>query len=488
MKNTFSRTGHPSRARGIAIAVVMAAALASRLQANAASPSELLEKAVYAEETKGDLDSAIAIYQQLVTESKATHTFAAEAQYRLGLCYHKKKNYAAATIAFERLIKDFPDEKELVAKAKQYLPGNVTLNPVPWTSGEVLQLAFKFQSGFKLGTVAYSATEVQSAGQKSWRVDTRTLAGTHGMSTVLTDGDAFRPVRSRWKHGLIGDVEAVYKPGKVELRTKGKPDQKVIDLDGPVFDNEQWIQLVRRLPLEVGYKVTLPTVSSLGGGITIPVALEVTSKETLQVEAGTFECFKVETNIKQTFWYSTDHHRYVVKLEAGGASAELAAVWQRAPGQNMRFRDTATKVSMQAPWDWLFFKFDRDKSLSDIAIAILEPDAIADCGLRIEDSDDLKPQERSSVRAWAEANLDRTGKQYKQFKIRPESWSERFIAGHPAVSAIADGVTAEKTEIVYGVFAFVGNRAVRFFSEVETDAFEAFQKAFDEIVASCQMP
>jgi len=40
------------------------------LAASAASPSELLEKGIYTEETKGDIDGAIAIYQQIADEAK----------------------------------------------------------------------------------------------------------------------------------------------------------------------------------------------------------------------------------------------------------------------------------------------------------------------------------------------------------------------------------------------------------------------------------
>src|SRR5258706_2613991 len=80
------------------------------LSATAASPSELLEKGIYTEETKGDVDSAIAIYQQLVAEAKTGQSLAAQAQLRLGQCYLKKNRTVEATAAFTKLIKDFPDE------------------------------------------------------------------------------------------------------------------------------------------------------------------------------------------------------------------------------------------------------------------------------------------------------------------------------------------------------------------------------------------
>ena len=53
---------------------------------HADSPSELLEKGIFSEETKGDLDEAIKIYRQILADAKANRGFVAQAQYRLGQC------------------------------------------------------------------------------------------------------------------------------------------------------------------------------------------------------------------------------------------------------------------------------------------------------------------------------------------------------------------------------------------------------------------
>src|SRR5437879_11660224 len=92
-----------------------------------AALSDLLEKGIYSEETKGDLDAAMKLYQQIVAEGKEGQAVAAQAQYRLGVCHYKKKNFTAATAAFEKLAKDYPDQKELVALAREYLAGAVAL-------------------------------------------------------------------------------------------------------------------------------------------------------------------------------------------------------------------------------------------------------------------------------------------------------------------------------------------------------------------------
>src|SRR6476469_2808552 len=125
-------------------AALAAALLASQpfeARAQSSSPSELLEKGIYAEETKGDIDVAMTIYQQLIGEAKANLSLAAQAQFRLAQCLLKKKREPEAVAAFQKLIHDFPEEKELIAKAREYIPGDLVLGPIPWVDGERLTLA-----------------------------------------------------------------------------------------------------------------------------------------------------------------------------------------------------------------------------------------------------------------------------------------------------------------------------------------------------------
>ena len=52
------------------------------------------------------------------------------------------------------------------------------------------------------------------------------------------------------------------------------------------------VRIVRRLPLAKGYKGVMPIYASFGGG-KIPIEVEVTGKETVEVPAGKFECYKL---------------------------------------------------------------------------------------------------------------------------------------------------------------------------------------------------
>jgi tetratricopeptide (TPR) repeat protein len=214
---------------------------------SAGSPSELMEKGIYTEETKGDVDAAIAIYQQIVTESKTGQSLAAQAQFRLGQCLLKKNRPNDAIAAFEKLVRDFPNEKELVEKAREHLPAEVALGPVTWADGETLQLNLTTATGIDIGTMVTRAHLVDSNGKKVWRVGRRMSGGGQMVSSVDVDPETFFPVTSYWKHTLLGEASAVFRKGEVELIRPGA-EPATITLEKPVFDNEEAFHLFPAAP------------------------------------------------------------------------------------------------------------------------------------------------------------------------------------------------------------------------------------------------
>src|SRR5690606_31574733 len=94
-------------------------ALAPHAVAADATLAEMLELAVYSEETKGDLPAAIKLYEQIVDEAEANQAVAAQAQFRLATCLHIQGDYSRATAAFETLVRDYPGQKDLVSLVKE---------------------------------------------------------------------------------------------------------------------------------------------------------------------------------------------------------------------------------------------------------------------------------------------------------------------------------------------------------------------------------
>jgi len=87
-----------------------------------ASSAELFEKGIYTEETKGELKTAVRIYQQIVDDPGADRALVAQAQLRLGLCQLKLGNKPQAISALDRLTQEFPDKDKLLAVVEQQMP------------------------------------------------------------------------------------------------------------------------------------------------------------------------------------------------------------------------------------------------------------------------------------------------------------------------------------------------------------------------------
>jgi len=90
----------------------------SRIQQESAK--ELFEKAIYLEETKGELEEAIEIYKRVVNEFPDERVTAARAQLHIGLCY-EKLGLKEAQKAFQNVIDKYPEQTESVKTAREKL-------------------------------------------------------------------------------------------------------------------------------------------------------------------------------------------------------------------------------------------------------------------------------------------------------------------------------------------------------------------------------
>ncbi|MHC4737504.1 MAG: HEAT repeat domain-containing protein [Planctomycetota bacterium] len=85
------------------------------------APGVLLQEGLYAEQTEGDLDKAIEIYQQVLEELKPSQRIAAKATYQLGMCYLKKGEEAKAAEYFGDVVTNFPKHRALAKKSQAQL-------------------------------------------------------------------------------------------------------------------------------------------------------------------------------------------------------------------------------------------------------------------------------------------------------------------------------------------------------------------------------
>ncbi|MBI2949367.1 MAG: PD40 domain-containing protein [Verrucomicrobia bacterium] len=104
----------------IPLAILVLLLLASAAPA-AESLSVLLQKGIFAEETEGNLETAIKIYEDIVKDGDANRSLVAQAQYRLAMCRLKQGKEDEAVTAFRKLIVQFYDAADLVAKSRDRL-------------------------------------------------------------------------------------------------------------------------------------------------------------------------------------------------------------------------------------------------------------------------------------------------------------------------------------------------------------------------------
>lgn len=90
---------------------------AAMLALGAESGQDLFQKALVKERTEGNLREAVKLYQRIVEKHSSDRKLAAKALLQIGQC-HEKLGSAEARKAYEKLVRDFGDQSELVTEAR----------------------------------------------------------------------------------------------------------------------------------------------------------------------------------------------------------------------------------------------------------------------------------------------------------------------------------------------------------------------------------
>jgi len=81
------------------------------------SAEQLFQAGIYQEEVNGNLGKAITIYEQIIKEFPNNREVSAKAFFQIGLCY-EKLGLEGALKAYEEVISQYGEQKDVVAKAK----------------------------------------------------------------------------------------------------------------------------------------------------------------------------------------------------------------------------------------------------------------------------------------------------------------------------------------------------------------------------------
>jgi tetratricopeptide (TPR) repeat protein len=466
-------------------------ALLTAVLSRAQSTSELLQKGIYLQETMGDLDGAIRIYKQIAQTSHDSRANAAQAEFRLGVCLEKKGQPAEAARVLQKVVADYPEQTDLVARAKSLLPSGLksssappslmALLPAPWTDGEILDLSATVGNASSGAVRMRFAVRSSKAHPGNWLIENR-LYNVASMFTIQveTDHDALRPVLaiSRGYHPVMGDSQTIYQDGEVRAEVKGK-ETKTLKLDAPVYDSNEVVAVLRRLPLAMGYKTSLPVFTAAGMD-TSQMRVAVTAEEDVKTPAGDFHAFKVELNQSQTYWISTDPSRYLVKLEQGSMMTALLSAIGRSD-QSSVYRNEKLGISLNLPAGWTAedaASFEPTKQ----AVQLLDSDSQALVTLSIEPRKLTTPPTLAGMRI--EAERSSKSPQFPDQKLRPDTWQQRQVGGHPALSWIADtsDMLSKTPMVLYTTWVRSDSLKAVFSAKVDPADFESLQQRLDEIV------
>jgi hypothetical protein len=443
------------------------AALLLSAPANAQSAADLLQKGIHAQETVGDVDSAIQIFRQVAASPAANKVLAAQAQYQLVVCMLQKGDRGAARKELDLLSRNFSDQADLVTKARKLVPGGDTLLPAPWGEMEGSQLNIKRDGAFTGEYVHYSVDPPPGEPSRPanpqavilrWEL---TTTNTKRSVQVEVDRDNLRPLK------------------KPELRSDDDlGDPAAAAISGPAIDIEQNVFLMRRLPLAPGFKATLNTQPfTLASKVKSPVEMAVTGIEAVQTTAGKFNCYKVTMPaIGQTFWVGVEGARPLVKFQAGNVEAELVKVWTT----NVLASIMTSLIA--AGWP--------DPNASNVFWA--RPGAESEA--YIDNPDNRQQRVTVTVRKLytpkaeiAQALQTAMAKRTKGDRVRPESVEAFEIGGQQALRCLVE-FTEGQPHTLYYVWVRTESTAVEFRAGTPAGDFAVFRWKFDSVLATVKVP
>jgi hypothetical protein len=205
------------------------------------------------------------------------------------------------------------------------------------------------------------------------------------------------------------------------------------------------------------------------------------------VPAGSFKCYKLALAlIGQTFWVSTDEHRYVVRFAAGGVTADLAKIDVRKPSEVDEVHGENYSLTLPAGWN-VYQPAEMMKKQEGVIAFLLDPRAEVRSQVDVRPKGTLKENQRDSTKAWTESVLDDFKNTTTEFKLRDAGLTDIQVGGRPATAMVADFTRDGKKMTIYGVAEFGEKWAASMRFVVDADKFEELRKEFETIVASLKV-
>lgn len=458
--------------------------------------SELLEAGVYQEEAVGDLEAAIGLYQQVVGADEINRPLAAEAQYRLAVCYQKQGNQSMAVRAFEALVKNYPNQTRWVDEALKHLPKPFEPGLIPWVDGETEVLEIRLPTGAVVGYSFYRTERVNQGGRDLWRITNRTLASVDLITTVEIDPASQKPVFGYFSGDGAPDkaIRWWFDDDQIRSIYGEDPEEKITPFDGRVIDNLQAQYLVRQLPIEVGFSTQQTIFVGMSGAL-VPVQFTVVAVETIETPLGNFEAAKTEIDLgvqKQYIWTSTDRDRRLLKFKVGGVEILASRFEVVEPGEIQTYRNGDMNLEIDLPADWgVFNNPEHDDKTKRARIEIRMADDMTSYSVTMNrdstQESETAPPVTEDARKIAENHIKGYEREAESFVVDEGSWEAGPLAGGEMVSFSGEMRKGDQEMTVKKVVVKVGDLAVVFTMRSHSDGFAEREPGFDRIFESLRV-
>jgi hypothetical protein len=152
----------------------------------------------------------------------------------------------------------------------------------------------------------------------------------------------------------------------------------------------------------------------------------------------------------------------------------------------VQYRDADYGFSLTAPADWIFFRPDVKEAKDASRVVVLDPNAVATTVVNVGSRKVHAPNAEQPLREWAEKEIlqNEDYKIVKTFKLRDDTWKERTVAGHPALSVLGDVEEGKDKKVGCAVFVRGKTNAAVFTMTAPAKEFDACAPDFDALVNS----
>ena len=482
----------------LALASILLAFTAIAAPPQSTSATGLLEQGIYAEQTIGDLNQAIAIYSKIVNDEKARRPEVAQALFRLAVCHLNLGQKDKANQMFQQLLDDFPEQTALTAEARKLVTHDrIDLAPIPWRSGEVAFYDIKRSGAGKIGAVALSAAETLADGVPAVKLSSYTsllIAGQTGYADTYVTKEGFISLKGTSIDSTLGQNRFEYKKGGLHVASvvKGKKSSRDIEIDQPYYTDLQLHGLVRRLPLNTGYRTDF-TLFIQNSTAALDARLEIKDSQKVSVPAGDFDCYRVEINAYQqsklilgmTYWVSTRTDRQVVKATNDSATYELTAVANR-NDQPLVFQKESLRMSLTAPRGWVPLEIDPLQPGHDLWLSLIPEGGDTFVLLAATQGAKAANDEKNADRVkWiVDGDIKALSTALPGFALRPDSRHELAVSGASAQRFIGDFASDGKPMVEYRTYILAPSGLFWFTFRTERALFDDRRAEYDAIVDS----